>query len=163
VCFWLNAPSFDKIGSPRCSHSRSSQGCSHSSTTFRTSTRSHGCHRTGQGRTLNPLSCQGSSICYRGRFYHNFFILCCFFALFPSSWKIYLASVISEGVPSEPPFAVGETPSVPPPLLTQQQVVCKRGSPRCSHARSSQGCTHSSTTDRTSTRTHGCHRTGQLL
>lgn len=59
VCFWLYAPSFDKIGSPRCSCSRSTQGCSHSSTTNHTSTRCCGCHRTRQGRTPIPLSCQG--------------------------------------------------------------------------------------------------------
>lgn len=59
MCLWLYSPSFDKIGSPRCSCSRSTQGCSHSSTTDRTSTRCHGCRRTGQGRTPIPLSCQG--------------------------------------------------------------------------------------------------------
>ena len=34
---------------------------------------------------------------------------------FPSSWKILVIPDTSEGKPSEPPFADGETPSVPPP------------------------------------------------
>ena len=59
----------------------------------------------------------------------------------------------------------GNSGGVPPPflplLLTQQQAVCKKGSPRCPRPRSSQGSSNASTRDRTSTRSHGRHRTGQ--
>lgn len=70
----------------------------------------------------------------------------------------------SEGKPSEPPFGGGVNSPVPPHAATQrQQAVCKKGSPRCSCARTTQGCSQSSTTDRTSTRSCGRRRTGQLL
>ena len=162
MCFWLYAPSFDKIGSPRCSCSRSSQGCSHSSTTDRTSNRCCGCHRTGQGRTLNPLSCFGSS---------NYFMS----EILPRNCRlvspVHPISNIMEFL-----FLYQDTRRVNPPNLplrrgnplrsspaaTQQQAVCKKGSPRCTCSRPSQGGSHSSTTDRTSNRSCGCHRTGQL-
>ena len=64
----------------------------------------------------------------------------------------------SEGKPSEPPFAEGKSS----PAATQQQAVCKKGSPRSAWTRTSQGCAQSRTTDRTSNRRCGSHRTGQL-
>ena len=60
-------------------------------------------------------------------------------------------------------FIAGEYLPRSPSLLTQQQqAVYKKGSPRCPCPRSSQGCSHASTTNRTPTRSHGRHRTGQL-
>ena len=41
--------------------------------------------------------------------------MCRLLVLFPTSWKFYSVARHSEGKPSEPPFADGETPSVPPP------------------------------------------------
>lgn len=65
--------------------------------------------------------------------------------------------------PPNLPFIAGEYLPRSPSLLTQQQqAVYKKGSPRCSCTRPSQGRSHSSTTDRTPTRRHGRHRTGQL-
>ena len=60
-------------------------------------------------------------------------------------------------------FIAGEYLPRSPSLLTQQQqAVYKKGSPRCSRTRTSQGRSHASTTNRTSTRCYGRHRTGQL-
>lgn len=68
----------------------------------------------------------------------------------------------SEGKPSEPPFA-GEYLPRSPSLLTQlQQAVYKKGSPRGSGPRATQGCPQTRTTNHTSTRYCGRHRTGQL-
>lgn len=65
--------------------------------------------------------------------------------------------------PPNLPFIAGEYLPRSPSLLTQQQqAVCKKGSPRCSCSRPTQGWPHSRPTDRTATRCHGCHRTGQL-
>ena len=49
-----------------------------------------------------------------------------------------------------------------PSAATQQQAVCKKGSPRRPCARTSQGRPQPSTTNRPSTRCYGSHRTGQL-
>lgn len=113
--------------------------------------------------TDSPVMSRSSFLSCR-RFYHNFFCLCRMCLPFPSSWKILVIPDTSEGKPSEPPFLLrGSISPVPPSLLTQQQqAVYKKGSPRGTCARSSQGCTHTSTTNRTSTRSHGRHRTGQL-
>lgn len=113
--------------------------------------------------TDSPVMSRSSFLSCR-RFYHNFFCLCRMCLPFPSSWKILVIPDTSEGKPSEPPFLLrGSISPVPPSLLTQQQqAVYKKGSPRSSCTRSSQGCKHSSTTNRTSTRRHGSHRTGQL-
>lgn len=117
VCFWLNVPSLDKIGSPRCSCSRSSQGCSHSSTTNRTSTRCYGCHRTRQDtHTESPLMSR-FIVCYRRKFYHNFFVLCRFFAFFPSSWKFPLALLTRREFPPNLPLRRGRPPPFLPVLL----------------------------------------------
>lgn len=48
------------------------------------------------------------------------------------------------------------------PAATQQQAVCKKGSPRWTCSRASQGRSQPRTTDRTSNRCRGSHRTGQL-
>lgn len=163
MCIWLDAPSFDKIGSPRCSCSRSSQRCSHSSTTDRTSHRCCGCHRTGQGRTPNPLSRFGSSICFMSEILPRNCLLVLPVRPVSNIMEMLSWSRHSEGKPSEPPFAEGKSPPFLPSLLTQRlQAVCKKGSPRCSCSRSSQRCTHCRTTDRTSHRSCGRHRTGQL-
>lgn len=113
--------------------------------------------------TDSPVMSRSSFLSCR-RFYHNFFCLCRMCLPFPSSWKILVMPDTSEGKPSEPPFLLrGEYLPRSPSLLTQQQqAVYKKGSPRCSCSRASQGCSHTSTTNRTSTRRHGCHRTGQL-
>ena len=113
--------------------------------------------------TDSPVMSRSSFLSCR-RFYHNFFCLCRMCLPFPSSWKILVMPDTSEGKPSEPPFLLrGSISPVPPSLLTQQQqAVYKKGSPRRSCSRTSQGCTHSRTTNRTSTRRHGSHRTGQL-
>lgn len=113
--------------------------------------------------TDSPVMSRSSFLSCR-RFYHNFFCLCRMCLPFPSSWKILVIPDTSEGKPSEPPFLLrGSISPRSPSLLTQQQqAVYKKGSPRCACSRSSQGRTHDRTTNRTSTRRHGCHRTGQL-
>ena len=113
--------------------------------------------------TDSPVMSRSSFLSCR-RFYHNFFCLCRMCLPFPSSWKILVIPDTSEGKPSEPPFLLrGEYLPRSPSLLTQQQqAVYKKGSPRCPRPRTSQGCTQPRTTNRTSTRRHGCHRTGQL-
>lgn len=113
--------------------------------------------------TDSPVMSRSSFLSCR-RFYHNFFCLCRMCLPFPSSWKILVMPDTSEGKPSEPPFLLrGSISPRSPSLLTQQQqAVYKKGSPRGTCPRSSQGCTHPSTTNRTSTRRHGSHRTGQL-
>ena len=70
----------------------------------------------------------------------------------------------SEGKPSEPPFLLrGSISPVPPRCLrSSNRRFTRKGSPRCSCTRASQGRSHTSTTNRTSTRRHGGHRTGQL-
>lgn len=120
---------------------------------------------TEQGKDAHRFPCHVKVIFLScRRFYHNFFCLCRMCLPFPSSWKILVIPDTSEGKPSEPPFLLrGSISPVPPSLLTQQQqAVYKKGSPRGARPRSSQGCSHSSTTNRTSTRSHGGHRTGQL-
>ena len=113
--------------------------------------------------TDSPVMSRSSFLSCR-RFYHNFFCLCRMCLPFPSSWKILVMPDTSEGKPSEPPFLLrGSISPRSPSLLTQQQqAVYKKGSPRRPCARSSQGRPQASTTNRTSTRRHGCHRTGQL-
>lgn len=113
--------------------------------------------------TDSPVMSRSSFLSCR-RFYHNFFCLCRMCLPFPSSWKILVMPDTSEGKPSEPPFFIaGEYLPRSPSLLTQQQqAVYKKGSPRCSCTRTSQGCPQPRTTNRTSTRRHGSHRTGQL-
>lgn len=113
--------------------------------------------------TDSPVMSRSSFLSCR-RFYHNFFCLCRMCLPFPSSWKILVIPDTSEGKPSEPPFLLrGSISPRSPSLLTQQQqAVYKKGSPRCASSRSSQGCPHASTTNRTSTRRHRGHRTGQL-
>ena len=113
--------------------------------------------------TDSPVMSRSSFLSCR-RFYHNFFCLCRMCLPFPSSWKILVIPDTSEGKPSEPPFLLrGEYLPRSPSLLTQQQqAVYKKGSPRCTCARASQGCPQTRTTNRTSTRSHGRHLTGQL-
>ena len=148
------------MGWPRCSCSRSTQGCSHSSTTNHTSTRCCGCHRTGQGRTPIPLSCQGHHFSCR-RFYHKFSLLCRLPALFPKSWKIPLRSMPRRVNPPNLPLRGSKLPRSPS-AATQQQAVCKKGSPRGSCTRPTQGGSQPRTTNHTPTRCRGGHRTGQL-
>ena len=120
---------------------------------------------TEQGKDAHRFPCHVKVIFLScRRFYHNFFCLCRMCLPFPSSWKILVIPDTSEGKPSEPPFFIaGEYLPRSPSLLTQQQqAVYKKGSPRSPCARSSQGSAQTSTTNRTSTRCHGSHRTGQL-
>ena len=120
---------------------------------------------TEQGKDAHRFPCHVKVIFLScRRFYHNFFCLCRMCLPFPSSWKILVIPDTSEGKPSEPPFLLrGSISPVPPSLLTQQQqAVYKKGSPRSPCARASQGCSQTSTTNRTPTRRHGRHRTGQL-
>lgn len=120
---------------------------------------------TEQGKDAHRFPCHVKVIFLScRRFYHNFFCLCRMCLPFPSSWKILVIPDTSEGKPSEPPFLLrGSISPRSPSLLTQQQqAVYKKGSPRCSRARSSQGCPQPRTTNRTPTRCHGSHRTGQL-
>lgn len=120
---------------------------------------------TEQGKDAHRFPCHVKVIFLScRRFYHNFFCLCRMCLPFPSSWKILIIPDTSEGKPSEPPFLLrGEYLPRSPSLLTQQQqAVYKKGSPRRACSRSSQGSSHTSTTNRTSTRRHGRHRTGQL-
>ena len=71
---------------------------------------------TEQGKDAHRFPCHVKVIFLScRRFYHNFFCLCRMCLPFPSSWKILVMPDTSEGKPSEPPFADGETPSVPPP------------------------------------------------
>ena len=98
------------------------------------------------------------------RFYHNFFCLCRMCLPFPSSWKILVIPDTSEGKPSEPPFLLrGSISPVPPRCLrsSNRRFTRKARHDVRVHA-ASQGCSHASTTNRTSTRCHGSHRTGQL-
>ena len=120
---------------------------------------------TEQGKDAHRFPCHVKVIFLScRRFYHNFFCLCRMCLPFPSSWKILVIPDTSEGEPSEPPFFIaGEYLPRSPSLLTQQQqAVYKKGSPRSTCSRASQGWTQTSTTNRTSTRRHGSHRTGQL-
>ena len=120
---------------------------------------------TEQGKDAHRFPCHVKVIFLScRRFYHNFFCLCRMCLPFPSSWKILVIPDTSEGKPSEPPFLLrGSISPRSPSLLTQQQqAVYKKGTPRCSRTRTSQGGSQPSTTNRTSTRSHGCHRTGQL-
>lgn len=120
---------------------------------------------TEQGKDAHRFPCHVKVIFLScRRFYHNFFCLCRMCLPFPSSWKILVIPDTSEGKPSEPPFFIaGEYLPRSPSLLTQQQqAVYKKGSPRGPCTRASQGCSQTSTTNRTSTRSHGRHRTGQL-
>ena len=120
---------------------------------------------TEQGKDAHRFPCHVKVIFLScRRFYHNFFCLCRMCLPFPSSWKILVIPDTSEDKPSEPPFFIaGEYLPRSPSLLTQQQqAVYKKGSPRGTRTRASQGCSHASTTNRTSTRRHGSHRTGQL-
>lgn len=96
------------------------------------------------------------------RFYHNFSRLCRSLALFPKSWKIPLRSMPRRVNPPNLPLRGSKLPRSPS-AATQQQAVCKKGSPRGSCPRASQGRSHSRTRDRTPTHHRGCHRTGQLL
>lgn len=96
------------------------------------------------------------------RFYHNFSRLCRSLALFPKSWKIPLRSMPRRVNPPNLPLRGSKLPRSPS-AATQQQAVCKKGSPRGACSRSSQGRAHASTRDRTSTHYRGSHRTGQLL
>lgn len=96
------------------------------------------------------------------RFYHNFSRLCRSLALFPKSWKIPLRSMPRRVNPPNLPLRGSKLPRSPSLLTQQQQAVYKKGSPRSTCTRTSQGCSHPRTRDRTSTRCHGCHRTGQL-
>ena len=128
----VNAPSFDKIGSPRCSCSRSSQGCSNSSTTDRTSCRCHGCRRTGQGSLTEPpiifiLIVPGQIMV---QILPRFFP----FVLFPQLVSRIMENVIparlSEGKPSEPPFAEGKSPPfLPFPLLRSDRRFARKARP----------------------------------
>lgn len=120
---------------------------------------------TEQGKDAHRFPCHVKVIFLScRRFYHNFFCLCWMCLPFPSSWKILVIPDTSEGKPSEPPFLLrGSISPRSPSLLTQQQqAVYKKGSPRRSWPRTSQGRPQTSTTNRTSTRCHGSHRTGQL-
>lgn len=120
---------------------------------------------TEQGKDAHRFPCHVKVIFLScRRFYHNFFCLCRMCLPFPSSWKILVIPDTSEGKPSEPPFFIaGEYLPRSPSLLTQQQqAVYKKGSPRCTRPRSSQGRSQTRTTNHTSTRCHGRHRTGQL-
>ena len=108
--------------------------------------------------TDSPVMSRSSFLSCR-RFYHNFFCLCRMCLPFPSSWKIL---VIPDTLRTSL-FIAGEYLPRSPSLLTQQQqAVYKKGSPRSTCPRPSQGRTQTSTTNRTSTRGHGRHRTGQL-
>lgn len=64
--------------------------------------------------------------------------------------------------PNLPFYCGGVSPPFPLALTQQQQAVYKKGSPRGPWTRASQGRSHASTTNRTSTRRYGSHRTGQL-
>lgn len=64
--------------------------------------------------------------------------------------------------PNLPFYCGGVSPRSPSLLTQQQQAVYKKGSPRCTCSRTSQGRAQPSTTNRTPTRCYGRHRTGQL-
>ena len=118
---------------------------------------------TEQGKDAHRFPCHVKVIIFScRRFYHNFSRLCRSLALFPKSWKIPLRSMPRRVNPPNLPLRGSKLPRSPS-AATQQQAVCKKGSPRWSCARSSQGCSHASTRDRTSTQHCGGHRTGQLL
>ena len=110
--------------------------------------------------TDSPVMSRSSFLCRR--FYHNFSRLCRSLALFPKSWKIPLRSMSRRVNPPNLPLRGSKLPRSPS-AATQQQAVYKKGSPRWTRTRTTQGCSHTSTTNHTSTRGRGRHRTGQLL
>lgn len=113
--------------------------------------------------TDSPVMSRSSFLSCR-RFYHNFFCLCRMCLPFPSSWKILVIPDTSEGKPSEPPFLLrGSISPVPPRCLrSSNRRFTRKARHDVTSPRPSQGRTHTSTTNRTSTRGHGGHRTGQL-
>lgn len=116
---------------------------------------------TEQGKDAHRFPCHVKVIIFScRRFYHNFSRLCRSLALFPKSWKIPLRSMSRRVNPPNLPLRGSKLPRSPS-AATQQQAVYKKGSPRCPWTRTTQGCPHSRTTNRTSTRGHGSHRTGQ--
>lgn len=117
---------------------------------------------TEQGKDAHRFPCHVKVIIFScRRFYHNFSRLCRSLALFPKSWKIPLRSMPRRVNPPNLPLRGSKLPRSPS-AATQQQAVCKKGSPRCTSSRSTQGRAQASTTNHTSTRGCGCHRTGQL-
>lgn len=117
---------------------------------------------TEQGKDAHRFPCHVKVIIFScRRFYHNFSRLCRSLALFPKSWKIPLRSMPRRVNPPNLPLRGSKLPRSPS-AATQQQAVCKKGSPRCPCSRTTQGSSHSSTTNHTSTRRCGRHRTGQL-
>ena len=78
--------------------------------------------------------------------------------------KILIIPDTSEGKPSEPPFLLrGSISPVPPRCLrsSNRRFTRKARHDGRVHVRR-RGCSQSRTTNRTSTRCHGSHRTGQL-
>lgn len=117
---------------------------------------------TEQGKDAHRFPCHVKVIIFScRRFYHNFSRLCRSLALFPKSWKIPLRSMPRRVNPPNLPLRGSKLPRSPS-AATQQQAVCKKGSPRCPCPRSTQGSAQASTTNHTSTRRCGGHRTGQL-
>lgn len=117
---------------------------------------------TEQGKDAHRFPCHVKVIIFScRRFYHNFSRLCRSLALFPKSWKIPLRSMSRRVNPPNLPLRGSKLPRSPS-AATQQQAVYKKGSPRRSCARSTQGSSQPSTTNHTPTRGCGCHRTGQL-
>lgn len=117
---------------------------------------------TEQGKDAHRFPCHVKVIIFScRRFYHNFSRLCRSLALFPKSWKIPLRSMPRRVNPPNLPLRGSKLPRSPS-AATQQQAVYKKGSPRSPRPRPTQGRAQTSTTNRTSTRSHGCHRTGQL-
>lgn len=117
---------------------------------------------TEQGKDAHRFPCHVKVIIFScRRFYHNFSRLCRSLALFPKSWKIPLRSMPRRVNPPNLPLRGSKLPRSPS-AATQQQAVCKKGSPRCPCTRTTQGRSHASTTNHTPTRSCGRHRTGQL-
>ena len=117
---------------------------------------------TEQGKDAHRFPCHVKVIIFScRRFYHNFSRLCRSLALFPKSWKIPLRSMSRRVNPPNLPLRGSKLPRSPS-AATQQQAVYKKGSPRSSWPRATQGSTQTSTTNHTSTRCRGSHRTGQL-
>lgn len=112
-------------------------------------------------RTPSLSSSFGSLIKLCCKFYHEKILLCQFSILFPISWKATVCQSTQRVNPPNLPLRRGNPSEPPHSAATQRQVAYKKGSPRCSCRRPSQGGSHASTTDRTSRQRRGCRQTGQ--
>ena len=114
-----------------------------------------------RARTHTDSPVMSRSSFFMSEILSQIFLLCRLPALFPKSWKIPLRSMPRRVNPPNLPLRGSKLPRSPS-AATQQQAVCKKGSPRGSCTRPTQGGSQPRTTNHTPTRCRGGHRTGQL-